>query len=142
MCHPSHEHRRPADSALSIIDICQRLLQYTALIGYASTTFSMQNRTGELSQWSNDFRKLLTFTGTTSHQITSLLALLSSSIMNGQPLPPYLEMPPPFHLVKHLESIDADLLSIRHIAEVEYSAFAVLQICAQAVNQDVELLTG
>lgn len=131
----------PRREYLTIIEICQRLLQYTALIGYASITFSTQDRADEISQWSNDFRKLIAFTGTTSHQITSLLSLLSSSISNGQPLPPYLEMPPPFQLVKHLESIDTDVLCIRHIAEVEYSAFAVLQICAQAVNQDVELLT-
>lgn len=93
------------------------------------------------SQWSTDFRKLLGSINSTSHQITSTLALLSSSLGNGQPLPPYLEVPKPFQFIKTLNSIDPDLLSVRHIAEPEYSAFAVIQICAQAVNADIAQLT-
>lgn len=89
------------------------MLQYIALMAYASTTFSIHDRDGEVSQWSKDFRKLLTSVNATSHQITSLLSLLSSSLSSGQPLPPYLEMPNPFHFLKKLESIDPDLLSIR-----------------------------
>lgn len=108
---------------------------------YASSTFSLHGRDREVSQWSNDFRKLIISVNSTSHHITSTLALLSSSLSNGQSLPPYLEMPKPFHLVKQLESIDQDLLSLRHINEPEYSAFAVIQICAQTVNQDVAKLT-
>jgi len=101
--------------------MCQKVLQHTALIAYASATLSMHNRDdrdGEPSQWSNDFRKLIASVNHTSHQITSVLSLLSSSLHNGQALPPYLEMPKPFHLVKKLELIDSDLLSVRHIAEV------------------------
>lgn len=110
-------------------------------MSYASSTFSMhRDDAGEPSQWSNDFRKLIRSIDTTSHKITSLLSLLSSSLSNGQPLPPYLEMPQPYHFVKRLESIDADLLSIRHVAEPEYSAFAVLQVCGQAMNKDLQLL--
>lgn len=36
--------------------------------------------------------------------------------------------------------IDPDLLSIRHIAEPEYSAFAVVHICAQTINVDLQEL--
>jgi hypothetical protein len=107
-------------------------------MGYASGSFSMHDIDAKPSQWSLDFRKLLSKTDTTSHRITSLLALLSSSISYGQPLPPYLDMPQPFRLVKHLDSIDPDLLSVRHIAEPEYSAFAVVQVCARAIQKDIE----
>ena len=110
-------------------------------MSYASATFSTHGMdAAEPSQWSKDFRTLLRSVDTTSHRITSLLSLLSSSLTHGQPLPPYLEMPKPYHFVKQLESIDADLLSIRHVAEPEYSAFAVLQVCGQAVNKDLEQL--
>ena len=68
------------------------------------------------------------------------LRLLSSCLSNGQALPPYLEMPQPFAFVRRLESIDKNILSVRHIGEPEYSAFAVLQICGGSVTADLEKL--
>ena len=73
----------------------------------------------------------------TSHKTTSILSLLSSSLSNAQPLPPYLEVPQPFQFVKIVESFDEDILNIRHIAEPEYSAFAVMQIVAGNINFEV-----
>jgi hypothetical protein len=76
----------------------------------------------------------------TSNQITSTLSLLSSSLINGQPLPPHLELPQPFGFVKKLENIDHNILSVRHIEEPEYSAFAVIQICGGCIVHDIEKL--
>ncbi|KAI7510959.1 hypothetical protein KC347_g3845 [Hortaea werneckii] len=129
--------RFPREHYETLIEICQRLLQYIALISYSSTTFSVHRGNIEISQWSNDFRKIITSVSSTSHQITSVLSLLSSSLHNGQALPPYIELPKPYQFLRKLESIDPDLLSIRHIAEPEYSAFAVITICAQAINHDL-----
>ncbi|KAK0248000.1 hypothetical protein LTS09_016886 [Friedmanniomyces endolithicus] len=122
--------RFPAAEYEGLIESCQRVLQYTALMSHASLTFSTHNKADatEESQWARDFRQLVSQTSTTSHKVTSLLALLSTSMSYGQPLPPYLEMPQPFQFVKKVDSIDPDLLSIRHIAEPEYSAFAVIQV--------------
>ncbi|KAI7087036.1 hypothetical protein KC356_g4542 [Hortaea werneckii] len=130
--------RFPREHYEALIEICQRLLQYIALISYSSTTFSVHRGNVEISQWSNDFRKIITSVSSTSHQITSVLSLLSSSLHNGQALPPYIELPKPYQFLRKLESIDPDLLSIRHIAEPEYSAFAVITICAQAINHDLD----
>ncbi|EMC94785.1 hypothetical protein BAUCODRAFT_124379 [Baudoinia panamericana UAMH 10762] len=136
--------RFPIEEYEGLIETCQHMLQHLALINYASTEFSLHNshhKDGAApSQWSTDFRKLLAATNTTSHQITSVLSLLSSALTNGQPLPPYLQMPESYKLVKHLDNINPDLLSVRHIAEPEYSAFAVLQVCAQAINDDFDQL--
>ena len=84
---------------------------------------------------------MLSSVGVTSNKITSLLSLLSSSLSNAQPLPPYLEMPDSFQFAKRIEAIDRDILSIRHIAEPEYSAFAVMQIVSQSINTDIIVLT-
>ena len=46
-------------------------------------------------------------------------------------------MPEPFAFVRRVNEIDKDLLSVRHIAEPEYSAFAVLQIVARLINEDI-----
>ena len=47
-------------------------------------------------------------------------------------------MPEPFQFLKRLESMDRDILDIRHIAEPEYSAFAVLQAVTQFISSDVK----
>ncbi|KAH9829614.1 putative ER transporter, 6TM, N-terminal [Teratosphaeria destructans] len=129
-----------ADNYSRIIQICERIAQNIALIGYASGTFSVNTHGADPSHWSNDFRRLLKSIGTTSHRVTSVLALMSSSITSGQPLPPYLEMPKPFNLSERLETIDPAMLGLQHAAEIEYSAFAVLQLCARNVTIDLEAL--
>ena len=80
---------------------------------------------------------MLTNTDTTSHAITSILSVLSASLSNGMPLPPYIKMPEPFSFVRRINEVDSDLLSIRHIAEPEYSAFAVMQIAGRLINDDM-----
>jgi hypothetical protein len=91
-------------------------------------------------QWFADFRRLTNNTNITSHEITSLLALLSSSITNGQPLPPYLHSPAGYELSKKLNAVDHDILSVRHIAEPGYAAFAVMAISTQCIHMDLERL--
>jgi hypothetical protein len=91
-------------------------------------------------QWFADFRRLTTSTNITSHEITSLLALLSSSISSGQPLPPYLSSPTGFQLSQQLEHVDHDILSLRHIAEPGYAAFAVMAISTRCIHMDLQRL--
>jgi hypothetical protein len=145
---PANKH---TDNPPSLIECVQRILNYLALMAYASQTLSLhcpfnptaaagQQQT-EQSQWSNDFRRLVTDDPHgTSHQITSVLSLLSSCLSNGQALPPYLELPQPYAFAQRIESIDKNILSVRHIDEPEYSAFAVLQICGGCVTADLEKL--
>ncbi|KAH7384262.1 hypothetical protein DE146DRAFT_668187 [Phaeosphaeria sp. MPI-PUGE-AT-0046c] len=155
-----------------IIGYVSNIVNYTALTGYASATFthpSLNPSTSEepypqqtladvpppsnqnpmLSpvsplqaspQWFADFRRLTTQTSITSHEITSLLALLSSSITTGQPLPPYLVSPQGYQLSKQLEAVDHDILSLRHIAEPGYAAFAVMAISTRCIHMDLERL--
>jgi hypothetical protein len=91
-------------------------------------------------QWFADFRRLTTSTNITSHEITSLLALLSSSISSGQPLPPYLSSPTGYQLSQQLEHVDHDILSLRHIAEPGYAAFAVMAISTRCIHMDLQRL--
>jgi hypothetical protein len=110
-------------------------------MAYASQTLSLTSKpAAEHSVWSFDFRRLVTDAHVTSNQITSVLSLLSSCLSNGQALPPFLELPRPYAFVERLEAIDRGILSVRHIGEPEYGAFAVLQICGGCVTADVEKL--
>ncbi|PIB01099.1 hypothetical protein CB0940_00528 [Cercospora beticola] len=136
--------RFPHEEYTGLISSVQRVMQYITLISYASRTFSHPEDNESSSRhtaWSQDFRKLLTSVNATSHKLTSLLSLLSSSITDARALPPYLEIPQHAKYVQRMEKIDKEILSVRHIDEPEYSAFAVIQICAQCINDDVVKIT-
>lgn len=92
------------------------------------------------SVWMHDFRRIVGTAKVTTHEVTSLLCLLSASITNRQPLPPYLKAPRPYSFSKRLEALDKDILSIKHIAEPGFAAFAVLQISTRCIVGDVERL--
>lgn len=69
-----------------------------------------------------------------------VLTLLSGAMREGRPLPPYLPTPPPYALSERLEAIDGSILSIRHVNEPGYAAFAVMQLAARCIGVDVERL--
>ncbi|KAF2004289.1 hypothetical protein P154DRAFT_55930 [Amniculicola lignicola CBS 123094] len=127
-----------------IIKLLSNIVSYTALLGYASSTFSHPYFSDEQdpsqAQWFKDFRKIVVSANVTSHEVTSMLSLLSSSITTGQPLPPYLKSPQSYKLAERLEAVDRDILSLRHIAEPEYAAFAVVQISTRCIVMDIEKL--
>lgn len=43
--------------------------------------------------------------------------------------------------MRALEKIDGNILGASHIAEPEYSAYAVISICAACINDDVVKIT-
>ncbi|KAH7377774.1 hypothetical protein BKA66DRAFT_467191 [Pyrenochaeta sp. MPI-SDFR-AT-0127] len=153
----------PAKEYQKIVGYVENIINYTSLLGYASTSFTDpafspsttdtadptsptspsagSNLSEHVSaQWYQDFRRIIGEAKVTSHEITSLLAMLSSSIANGQPLPPYLHAPPGYQLSKKLELVDHDILSLRHIAEPGYTAFAVMAISTRCIHMDIEKL--
>ena len=58
----------------------------------------------------------------------------------GQPLPPYLKAPEPYALNSQLEKLDRDILSVRHMAEPGFAAFACMQIGTRCIGDDVAAL--
>lgn len=94
------------------LDRTFRFMADELLSGYASATFSTSAAD---SEWSIDFRKLLGSVDATSHQLTSLLSLLSSSLTHARPLPPYLNIPQHRRYVRALEQIDGNILNPSHI---------------------------
>lgn len=74
----------------------------------------------------------------TTSTVTTLLSLLSASLSNGQPLPPGLVAPSPYGLAESLDQLDSELLSINHVAEPGYAAFAVIQIGLTSLIDDLQ----
>lgn len=126
------------------IEQMQSTVNFMALVSYASTSFNdMQARNDDeenQSQWLTTFRKLIGETNVTSQSITTLLSLMSASVANSQPLPPYLRVPEPYQYSKKLDEMDRDLLSVRHIAEPGYASFAVIQLGTKCIIDDLKKL--
>lgn len=111
-------------------------------MGYASDTLmrlSKDTNDGSTA-WTQDFKRLVSSARLTTLQMTSLICLLSASITNRQPLPPYLKAPQPYSFDRKLDEIDRDILTIKHIAEPGFAAFAVFQISARCIAGDVHRL--
>lgn len=113
-------------------------MNYLGLISYSTNNFSHDPAASpDKASWLKDFIHLIGRVDATSQDVTSVLALLASSVTNGNPLPPYLKPPPPYKLSQKLEELDPDILSVSHIAEPGYSAFAVMQIASSLVSDDL-----
>jgi hypothetical protein len=111
------------------------------MISYVTETFrefpDKDHQTGSES-WLNDFKQLIASLQLTSQSVTSLLSIVAAAISSGKPLPPYLKAPKPIQLGKLLESLDADILSPRHVLEPGYAAFAVMQVATAMIADDLE----
>ncbi|KAL4762085.1 uncharacterized protein BDW70DRAFT_32679 [Aspergillus foveolatus] len=78
-----------------------------------------------------------------SHATTSLLCHLGSAVINAQPLPPYLSTGATFPLARSARQTDKDLMSIRHIRDPAFSAFATLEVLRSVVGAGLgELLSN
>jgi len=147
---PTFGGKFPKETYDSLIAHLQSLFNYMALINYSSHAFSTDaaTATGEESEWLRDFRAVTASSRITSHELTSTLCLVSASITNSQPLPPYIRVPRPVDLADQLGAVDPGILSVKHIREPCYAAFAVLEVASilimlemhQVLNKTRELV--
>ncbi|KAL4883227.1 hypothetical protein BJY04DRAFT_185077 [Aspergillus karnatakaensis] len=131
--------RFPKEQYDRIITCIENIVNYLSLLGYASDSLKHLDDESD-SAWLSDLKRLIASARVTTHQVTSVLCLLSASLTNQQPLPPYLKTPKPYSFSKRLEQLDKDILSLRHIAEPGFATFSVLQISTRCIVGDVERL--
>ncbi|KAE8350831.1 hypothetical protein BDV28DRAFT_30155 [Aspergillus coremiiformis] len=133
--------RFPKKQYDSIIACIENIVSYLSLLGYASDTLlQIGDEEESNTAWLHDFRRLVASAGITTHEITTVLCLLSASITDRRPLPPYLKTPRPYSFSKRLEAMDKDILDVKHIAEPGFATFAVLQISTRCIGGDVQRL--
>jgi Putative ER transporter, 6TM, N-terminal/Fusaric acid resistance protein-like/Aromatic acid exporter family member 2 len=133
---PTFGGRFPKEKYDELIDSLQHMFNYISLIAYSSKTFATTT-TGHESEWLRDFRSFAGDLQLTSHEMTSILCLVSASVTNAQPLPPYLRIPQPYALAERMESVDPGILSVKHVSEPCYASFAVLEVASSLIVEEV-----
>jgi hypothetical protein len=121
------------------LNVLTSITRYMSLIAFASITYQSPDEPGK-TKWSQSFRRMMLDIRPTSHEIVMLLTLLSGAMQDGRALPPYLPRPDPYALSERLEAIDSTILSVRHVNEPGYAAFAVLQLAARCCGNDIDQL--
>ncbi|KAL8705714.1 MAG: hypothetical protein Q9201_001189 [Fulgogasparrea decipioides] len=135
---PAFGGKFPREQYDMIIQEAQNVLNYMALIAYASDILhNKDDGDRKKASWLKNFDRLMRSVNITYHELTSTLSLLSASVINGNSLPPYLKAPEPYSLSAKLEAIDADILDISHVTEPGYAAFAVMQIASSLISDDI-----
>lgn len=134
----------PREQYQNLVVHLQSILNFMSLISLASYSFTELREEGyeKNLRWLKDFQKLVGQANMTSEQVTTLLSLMSASVNGGQALPPYLRVPEPWLLANKLDSMDRELLSVRHIAEPGYASFAVVQIGTKFIHDDLKRLVA
>ncbi|KAK5047031.1 hypothetical protein LTR84_006973 [Exophiala bonariae] len=139
---PTFGGRFPRETYDELIIHLQSLFNYMVLINYSSQAFSpdlsTNNGSTEESQWVRDFRAVTASSRITSHELTSTLVLVSASVSNAQPLPPHIRVPRPVDLADQLGAIDPGILSVKHIREPCYAAFAVLEVASILIMLEMQ----
>lgn len=125
------------------------LLSHVNLIAHAAMTLSSNttdtpdttSSATSSESWKHTLGHHFRSADFTSHSVTTLLSLLASCILNGQPLPPFLEAPKPYHLAHQLHRMDPELLGAQSAAQNPgYSAFAVTEVSATMMAESLRRL--
>ena len=108
-----------------------------ALVSYSTRDYAHDPDDSAASAWLNDLSKITSSIKPASHEVTKLLVMLSSSLIDGKPLPPYLKTPPNYGLSNKLQEMDPQILSAKHFLEPGYASFAVTQVASKLINDDL-----
>ena len=119
-----------------LIDIGS-LTAYMSVIAFSTGLYARKLKSECDNKWLHDLSRLVASVNCTSQEVTCILALLSLSLSNSVPLPPYLKAPESYHLNVLLSELDPEILSIEHFLEPGYSAFAVTQVASRLISDDL-----
>jgi hypothetical protein len=123
----------------SLITFYNRISRYLALTAHTITWPPKLTPSDTL--WLSTLSSVLADVSPMQHTVISTLTLLSNSMLSGQSLPPFVHLPRPYELSRQLEALGGEaqgLLSARNMEQHGFSEFAVLQVCATLISDDLE----
>jgi hypothetical protein len=103
-------------------------INYLTVISYASEALTAARLEGSSSRWLSEFSESRSESTHKTQETTTLLFLLSASLTNKKPLPPYLKPPSRFHLFDQIIGTDPSILGLNNINEPGFRAFAVIEM--------------
>ena len=104
------------------------IVNYLTVITYASEAFTAARLNASSTKWLSQFGKSSLEADVKSHQLVTLLSLLSASLKNKQPLPPYLNAPSYHSMFDQAVGTDAKLMGLENVNEPGFRAFAVIEV--------------
>ncbi|OBT43669.1 hypothetical protein VE00_05184 [Pseudogymnoascus sp. WSF 3629] len=123
------------------------LLDYISLLSYATQVWAVDGPTKDYfhhssrsRQWLTDLSKLIGPINPTEEKITSILSQLSAAVSTGRALPAKIEPTKPYQLSQKLRELDPEVLHIKHIQELGYSAYSVMEIISSMIIYNLDIL--
>lgn len=92
--------------------------------------------------WLSDLSRLIEPLNETEEGITLILCQLSAAVSTGRPLPPKMQTPRPYLLSEKLRRLDPEVLHIKHMHEIGYSAYAVMEIISSMIIYKLDILVA
>jgi hypothetical protein len=111
------------------------MTNYLTIIAYASEKFPTSRAK---APWLSEFARARSSSEYQSHKIASILALVSASIRNGQPLTPYLKAPSHFRLSDELVGDGTHVLDLGNLDEPGFRAVAVIEVAQRCLINSVD----
>ena len=114
------------------------MISYLTIISYASESFRTLREDPQTSNWLSQFARSRSDSGNISHKITSLLALLSASALNGHALPPYLKAPIDVRFSSDdLVDEQTHVLDLQNLNEPGFRAIAVIEVAQRCLVDSI-----
>ncbi|KAL2280846.1 hypothetical protein FJTKL_12162 [Diaporthe vaccinii] len=106
---PSLGGKFPEEQYQDIILRSTRIMNYCTLMSYVLTYLAPKGPAENSDKdWMHVLGEVFEDVSPVHNQILSTLTLLSNSLLSGQSLPPYLPLPRPYEMTRHLLSMRAD----------------------------------
>lgn len=156
---PTIGGRFPRHAYDDIIARSVRIMRYLTLVSYTLTHPPRSATTPDQDdkEWRADLASVYDALQPTHHAILSTLAQLSSSLLSGHSLPPFMPLPRPYDLTRRLvwqgqgepcpttgdddttgTGTTTGILDPRNMHQRGYAEFSVLQVCTTLVCDDLE----
>lgn len=115
-------------------------MSYATQVWSANDSDRAQHHQSGDDRWLNDLSRLIGPVNVTEERLTSVLCQLSAAVSTGRPLPSRTELPKAYHLSDKLRQLDPEILRVKHMQEVGYSAYAVMEIISNMITHNANIL--
>ncbi|KAK0119031.1 hypothetical protein ONS95_007895 [Cadophora gregata] len=123
----------------ALVEEVQNVTTYLTIIAYASESFPAAH--AQLP-WLAQFASRRDSNDHESHKVTTLIALISASLTNGQALPPYLQAPAGFRITDEFLDHSDGVLSLKNLNEPGFRSVVVIEVAQRCVEGSTQRIVN